>query len=84
VALLLAAACSSDEARTDDGNTAPAEQPSENESEGEGEGPSATETNFFEIACDEDADCSNGRVCLIPADAGTAAPLGRCVPPAGG
>ncbi len=84
VALLLAAACASEEARMDDGNAAPTEQPSENESEGEGEDPGATETNLFEIACEEDADCSDGRICRLPADAGAVVPLGRCVPPAGG
>jgi hypothetical protein len=85
VALLLAAACASEEAPSmDDGNAAPTEQPSENENEGEGEDPSATETNFFEIACEEDADCSDGRTCRLPADAGAVVPLGRCVPPADG
>lgn len=39
---------------------------------GEGADPGATETNFFSIPCDEDADCGEGR-CLRP-DSG----LPRC------
>jgi hypothetical protein len=80
LALLLAGACSSEgsprapESNPDVANPGPVD-----------DDPGATETNFFVIPCASDADCAEGRVCELKADAGPS-PLrsGRCVPADGG
>lgn len=70
-AFALLAGCASDSQRAE-GN------PSD-DSASEGEAPNATETNFFTVPCDEDADCAEGSRCVQPSDQDGGPSLGRCV-----
>lgn len=73
---MLLAGCASDsrtEGSTSDESAEPYSAPDE------GDGPNATETNFFTIPCDDDADCAEGLRCVMPSDHDGGPSLGRCV-----
>jgi hypothetical protein len=74
VATVLFTGCVSESGRAESGTN---DESAEPYSTPEGENPNATETNFFTIPCDEDADCADGERCIQTASDGGPT-LGRC------